>query len=171
MLVPLRSIIDRCVQRRQLFTPQKKIDGLMLKNILVILHVITAASWFGLALILGAIARETVAERASGLLDVGAKVERFMMIFIVLTFVFGFSALFAGGGFAFYGPLYHTSILLILILILVQFFVIRPGWRSLSAGDDGAEASRKKLAMGTGIGHLLWLVVLIMMFWNHYPLW
>lgn len=143
----------------------------MLKNILVILHVITAASWFGLALILGAVARKTLTERTAALRELGGKVERFMMIFAVLTLVIGLGALFAGGGFGVYGPLYHTSMLLVAILVLVQFVLIRPGWKSVAAGGDTAKSSQKRLAMGTGIGHLLWLVVLIMMFWNHYPLW
>jgi hypothetical protein len=50
----------------------------------------------------------------------------------------------------------------------VQLFIIRPGWAAVAAG--GGQPSRKKVAMGTGIGHLLWLVVLILMLWTQYPL-
>lgn len=143
----------------------------MLKNVLVLLHVITAVSWFGLALVLGAVARKALESPDSALRDVGSKVEGMMGMFTVLTFVLGLGALFAGGGFGAYGPIYHTSILLLLILILVQYFVIRPAWKSIAGQASEATASRKKLAMGTGIGHLLWLTLLVLMFWNHYPLW
>lgn len=144
---------------------------MLLKNILVLLHVVTAAGWFGLALILGAISRQTVEDDGARLISVGSKVERLMTIFIVLTFIFGFGALFAGGGFAAYGPLYHTSILLIFILVLLQLFVIRRGWASIAGASGGSGSNRKKVSMGIGVGHLIWLGVLIMMFWNHYPLW
>ena len=144
---------------------------MLLKNILVLLHVIAAAGWFGLALILGAVSRKAEDGDGAGLRDVGSKVERLMTIFIVLTFIFGFGALFAGGGFAVYGPLYHTSLLLIFILVLVQFFVIRRGWASIASASGGSGSHRTKVSMGIGVGHLIWLVVLVMMFWNHYPLW
>ena len=142
----------------------------MLKNLLVLLHITTAAGWFGLAIIFGAVARKAVGTGGSELIDVGSKMERFMTIFIVATFLFGLGAFFLGGGFGLYGPNYHTSITLVLILVLIQFFLIRPAWRSIAAAGEGAASSRKKLGVGIGIGHLLWFVVLILMLWNQYPL-
>ena len=142
----------------------------MLKNILVLLHVITAAGWFGLALSIGGMARKAAAGAGAPVLEEGAKTIKLMGIFIVLTFVFGLVAFFLGGGFGGYGPQYHTSLSLIVILIAIQYGMIAPSWRKLSMGDASAASARKRIGMGVGIGHLLWLITLILMFWNHYPL-
>ena len=140
----------------------------MIKNIFVLLHIVTAAGWFGLGLILATISRKAVEEGGPAILASGAKTVGMMTTFVSLTLVFGLIAFFAGGGFGSYGPAYHTSITLLIILVLVQLFVIRPGWAAISSG--GGQSARKKVAMGTGIGHLLWVVVLILMLWNQYSL-
>lgn len=142
----------------------------MLKNILVLLHVITAAGWFGLALGIGGIARQVAAGKSQGLIEEGAKNIKLMNIFVVLTFVLGLIVFFIGGGFAAYGPQYHTSLLLVLILVAIQFLMIRPSWSKLVADTSGAGSARKRMGMAIGIGHLIWLVVLVLMFWTHYPL-
>lgn len=142
----------------------------MLFNILVVLHVITAAGWFGLALAIGGMARRAAAGSAAPLIEGGAQTVKLMNIFIVLTLVFGLLAFFIGGGFGAYGPQYHTSLLLIVVLTAVQFFVIQPAWSSIAEGGTSAPAAKKRISMGTGAGHLIWLIVLILMFWNHYPL-
>lgn len=139
---------------------------LLLKFIFVILHIITAAAWFGLALRLTGQARTTAAAEpaaAAALAADGAHTVRLLGIFVVLTFVFALGAFLVGGAFGAYGPAYHTSLLLILVLIGVQFGLIRPGWAALQRGEAGG---KKRVAMGTGIGHLLWLVLLILMYWT-----
>ena len=149
----------------------------LVKNIFVILHVITAAAWFGLGLRLAGQARTVLnldSSSALALADDIRRSVRLMGIFIVLTFVFALIAFFAGGGFGAYGPIYHTSLTLIVILILLQFLLIRPSWKKLQSGlaaEEKAgqvESYRKRLAMGTGIGHLIWLVLLVLMFWNQF---
>jgi hypothetical protein len=140
----------------------------MIKNIVVMLHVITAAGWFGIAMILPNLVRRAASDTGPAVRDVGSKAVGLMTTLISLTFALGLVALFLGGGFGAYGPQFHTSILLIAILVAIQFFVIRPAWSGLLAG--GGDASRKKISMGAGIGHLIWLVVLVLMFWNHFPL-
>ncbi len=147
-------------------------------GILVVLHIITAAAWFGLGLRLAGRARKVAeigGEGAAALATDGQSSVRQMNIFIVLTLLFSIGAFIAGGHFAAYGPLYHTSVTLIVLLTLDQLFVIRPGWNALQAavtGDGGAsaaaESARKKVAIGTGVGHLLWLVMLVLMLWNRY---
>lgn len=153
---------------------------LLVKNIFVILHIITGAAWFGMGLRLTAKARNAIAAAEAGgaiLADDTRRTVRFMGYFIVLTFVFGLVAIFLGGGFGFYDSKYHTSILLVLILVALQFALIAPSWGKLhgalaSAPVDlgAAEQLRKRIAMSTGIAHLLWLVVLVLMLWNQYPL-
>lgn len=142
----------------------------MIKNIFVVLHVITAAGWFGIGLLLASISRKVAESGGAAVREVGSKAVGMMTLFIVLTFVFGLIAFLFGGGFAVYGPVYHTSLLLILILVLIQFFVIRRGWMSLSAGGETNTAARKRIAIGTGVGHLIWLVVLVLMFWRYFAL-
>lgn len=140
----------------------------MLKNLFVILHVITAAGWFGIGLLLASISRKTAQSDGAAVRDVGTKAVGMMSLFVVLTFVFGLIAFLLGGGFAAYGPAYHTSLLLILILVFIQFFVIRSGWMSLVAGEGDTGSARKRIAMGTGVGHLIWIVVLVLMFWRYF---
>jgi hypothetical protein len=144
----------------------------LLKWTFVLLHIITAAAWFGLGLRLAGRARtvaETGGERGAALAEDGQQSVWLMNLFIVLTFVFSLSAFIAGGHFAAYGPAYHSAVTLILVLVLDQLFVIRPGWAALQSAlesDDRSaiESARKKVAIGTGVGHLLWLVLLGLMF-------
>jgi len=150
----------------------------MLKPILVLLHVITAAAWFGLGLRLAGQARTVLEESGAArtaLAADGARSVWLMNVFMILTLVFSLGAFIAGGHFEAYGPVYHSSVTLIVILTLVQFLLIRPGWNALQANADpeagdeaAAESGRKRVAMGTGIGHLLWLVLLVLMFWNRF---
>lgn len=143
----------------------------------VILHIITAAAWFGLGLRLSAQARaalNTAGGAARALADDVQRSVRLMSIFIVLTLVFAVGAFIAGGAFDTYGPAYHTSLLLIVVLVGLQFFVIRTGWKRLYRALDGeradADQARKQVSIGVGIGHLIWLVLLILMFWEEWQL-
>ena len=142
-----------------------------LHQLFILLHIITAAAWFGMGLRLATQARSVLSlERSAALAladDVGRTVY-FMGIFIALTAVFAFGALGLGGG---YPGLfqYHLASLLIVVLIAVQFVLVRPAWRKLKAAvDTGAEgeAFRKRVAMSVGIGHLLWFVMIVLMFWD-----
>ena len=150
---------------------------MLLKWILVILHIITAAAWFGLGLRLAGQARTVLSldgEAQATLAEDGQQSVWLMNIFIVLTLVFSLGAFVAGGHFNVYGPVYHTSITLIVLLTLDQLFVIRPGWSTLlahatgraDAGADAADSAKTRVAIGTGVGHLLWLVLLGLMFAN-----
>lgn len=143
-----------------------------LKWVLVILHVITASAWFGLGLLLPRQARSVVDTGASSsaLATLTGRSVYLMNIFAVLTFILGLLSLFAGGGFDVYGWPYHTSITLILLLVLAQFFLIRRSWSMItSTVDTDTDAARDavtRLTMGTGIGHLLWLATLVLMFFR-----
>ena len=148
---------------------------IFLKWVLVILHIITAAAWFGIGLQLAGRVRQLLTLDAATAQVVGEDIGRsvrYMNLFLALTFVFALGAFLTGGGFAAYGPPYHTSLLLILIFLLIQFLLIRPAWNTIQssfAGDvpaDKVASSRKRIAMGVGIGHLLWLVLLVLMFWT-----
>ncbi len=150
---------------------------LLLKWTLVILHIITAAAWFGLGLRLAGQARTVLnleGEARVTLAEDGHQSVWLMNIFIVLTLLFSLGAFVAGGHFDTYGPAYHSAITLIVLLTLAQLFVIRPAWGTLKAYADDpeststedAQSARTRVAMGTGIGHLLWLILLGLMFAN-----
>ena len=139
----------------------------------VFLHIIAAAAWFGLGLRLASQARAALAgerEVALALCDDAARAVRLMGIFIVLAFVFSMGALGLGGGYS--GQFqYHTASMLIVVLIVVQYGLIRPAWNGLRAAitssEDGVLYSRR-VAMTVGIGHLIWLILLTLMFWNRF---
>jgi hypothetical protein len=145
---------------------------------LIILHIATAAAWFGLGLRIAGRARsiiETNGPARVALAEDGARSVWLMNVFMVLTLVFSVAAFVVGGHFNTYGPAYHSALTFIVILTLIQFFVIRPGWGTLQAnadpdaGDaDAAASATSKVAIGTGVGHLLWLVLLGLMFWDQF---
>ena len=132
-----------------------------------------AAAWFGMGLRLATQARTVLSLEqgaALALADDVARTVRFMGIFAILTFVFAMGALGLGGG---YPGLfqYHTASLLIVILVVVQYLLIRPSWKKLraavEAGTD-AEGFRKRVSMSVGIGQLLWLAMLVLMLWDRF---
>lgn len=147
---------------------------MLLKWILVILHIITAAAWFGIGLRLTGQARavlEQSGDARHALAEDGQQSVWLMNLFVVLTLLFSLGAFVAGGHFSVYGPPYHTAVLLIVILTLDQLFVIRSGWSTLHAlaqeaspDEQALESAKKRVAIGTGVGHLLWLVLLGLMF-------
>ncbi len=146
---------------------------LFLKLVLTLLHIITAAAWFGMGLRLAAQARLVLKldrPAALALADDTGRTVRFMGFFIVLTLVFAFATFVVGSiGPVRYGGQYHTAMTLIVVLVAIQYFLVQPGWKKLrgavEAGTD-AEAFRKRVAMGVGMGHLLWFVLLVLMFWD-----
>ena len=147
---------------------------MLLKWILVILHIITAAAWFGIGLRLAGQARSVLTldgTARTALAEDGQQSVRLMNIFILLTLVFSLGAFVAGGHFSTYGPAYHSAVTLIVLLTLDQLVVIRPGWNTLveyakgqDVTDDAAQSAKTKVAIGTGVGHLIWLVLLGLMF-------
>jgi hypothetical protein len=154
--------------------PKSKNGMLFLKHVLTLVHVITAAAWFGMGLRLAAQARAVLnldRPAALALADDTARTVRLMGLFIVLTLVFAFATFFVGGGFSGYSGRvqFHLAFSLIIVLAAIQYFLVQPGWTKLrDAVEAGADATafRKRVAMGVSLGHLLWLVLLVLMFWD-----
>ena len=74
---------------------------------------------------------------------------------------------------------YHAASALIVVLLGIQFVFLRPAWKRLHTAvetginnteseTNGDEASMhaRKISMYAGFGHLFWLVLLVLMFWN-----
>jgi hypothetical protein len=147
---------------------------ILLKYVFVILHVATAAAWFGMALRVPAqtrVAMRMGSGAASALTQDARKGIMMMGIFIALTLVFGLIAFFLDGGFAAHGPEFHSAITIVAAIVALNFLLLLPAWdkfsEALSSGDSDATAKyKKRVAMGVGIGHLLWFVTLVLMFWS-----
>ena len=150
-------------------TSKKKFEMSLLHQLLVLLHVVTAAAWFGLSLRLGRQARLAAAQGPAVVED-GSHSVRLMNLFMLLTFVFSMGALFLGGGYA--GQMqYHIASALIVVLLAFQYLLIRPAWGKLARLVEAGEATGplvRRLGMYAGIGHLMWLILLVLMFWNRF---
>lgn len=127
----------------------------------IALHVLFAAAWFGLGLALPALARAAQAGGAPG----GGRVVVMMTGSVLLFYAFAVLNFVLGSGIGFeYGWPYHTSLTLGLILVAVQLLLIRPGWSKLEAGGEASEKGRKRVMMGIGIGHLVWIITFVLMY-------
>lgn len=148
---------------------------LFAKYVFVVLHILTAAAYFGLGIPLARQARAFAATAAAPLGDQGARTTMLMTVFGILTFAFAIAAFLLGGWvagqnpFQFYGPQYHASITLMLVLIAVHVGLVQLGWsrlREVVAVGADATTVRKRIGAGVGIAHLLWVVILVLMFWG-----
>ncbi len=137
-------------------------DMSLVHTLAIALHILFAAAWFGLGLALPALARAA----ASGGVPQAGRVIAMMNGSIVLFYVFAIVNWMLGLRLGFREQYmewpYHISLTLGLILVLVQLFVIRPGWNALVAGE--IEKGRKRIGMGIGIGHLVWIVIFVLMY-------
>lgn len=136
----------------------------MLLVVLVILHSLLAIFWFGLSLRLQFQARLAAEGPSTSVVaDAGSRTVQAMTVAVILFYGVAIGAFFYGGGFSVYGPVYHTSLLLGLALVLVQVLMVQPAWGRLAGGEGSA---RKRVSMAIGIGHALWLILFVLMFFG-----
>ena len=149
----------------------------MIVTLLILLHVLTASAWFGLSIRLGSQAKLAATGQLAVAVD-GLRTVSLMGIMLIATFVFSMALLMAGNGYP--GQVqYHAASALIVVLLGIQFVFLRPAWKRLHTAvefgnnnteseTNGDEASMhaRKISMYTGVGHLFWLVLLVLMFWN-----
>ncbi len=152
---------------------------ILLKNLLIILHVLTASAWFGLSLRLGSQAKFAVAGHPAVAID-GTRTISLMGIMIFATFVFSMSLLMVGGGYS--GQIqYHIASGLIILLLGIQYLLLRPLWNLLRKAIESTSESEiseqpgrqivfraRFIAVVAGFCHLLWFTILILMFWNRF---
>lgn len=150
---------------------------LLTVTILTLLHVLTASAWFGLSLRLGSQAKLAATGQMAVAVD-GLRTVSLMGVMLIATFVFSMALLMAGNGYP--GQVqYHAASALIVVLLGIQFVFLRPAWKRLytavetgnkntESETNGNEASMhaRKISMYAGFGHLFWLVLLVLMFWN-----
>ncbi|HYE96913.1 MAG TPA: hypothetical protein VD962_11960 [Rubricoccaceae bacterium] len=137
---------------------------MLLHALFVLLHLVAGAAWFGLALAVPALSR-SAATGAEGAVTVGSRVVDSMTVFAAVLLVTALGAFFLGGGFEAYSPIYHASLGLGALLLGVQVALLAPAWRALASGRVDAQG---RIAMAVGVGHLLWLVLLVLMLWPRF---
>lgn len=142
---------------------------------LLLIHVTFAAALFGGTLFLTGMCRRGLAAGDGALRHAAGeagRVNALAKISAILTFLSGFGLIFAVGGFKAVSPRIHTAMLIMLIAIGFSAAVMGPAVKKLQAAAGevvdraAAEAAIKKLAMGSGVLHTLWLVLLILMVWR-----
>ncbi|MDT0632985.1 hypothetical protein RQM47_14675 [Rubrivirga sp. S365] len=143
----------------------------LLHVVTIALHVLFAAAWFGLGLALPTLSRAALAGGAAGREAGAANGGRVVVMmtgsvllfyaFAVLNWTLGMQL---GYELQYNAWPYHASLTLGLVLVAAQLVLIRPGWNKLTAGPDTADAGRKRIMAGIGIGHLTWIVIFILMY-------
>jgi len=144
----------------------------MTHTILVLLHILTASAWFGMSLRLASQARLASIGQTAVALD-GVRTLSLMGIMLIATFIFSMALLVIGGGYP-RQTQYHIASTLIVLLLIIQFAFLRPAWNQLCVSVESsqditevdASAHARKISIFSGIGHLLWVVLLTLMFWN-----
>ena len=138
----------------------------LVHTVVLALHVLFAAAWFGLGLALPSLARGAMSPGAAE----GGRVMASMNGSAVLFYLAAVANWTLGMQLGFEAQYntwpYHTALTLGLVLVAVQFLLIRPGWNKLvnGAGTPVGEAGRKRVAMGIGIGHAVWLALFVLMY-------
>ncbi len=143
--------------------------------ILVVLHITSAALAFGATIGgTGAIRRAMPLGHAAMLSAAREDSRRggFATVGALLTLAFGLALIFYRGGFKVVTPNYHAALGFMVIELGVIFVMLKPAGQKLVAyleanktPDTGVVSGHiKKIAMWSGITHLLWLIMLYLMF-------
>ena len=138
----------------------------LLHTVVLALHVLFAAAWFGMAAAVPALARAAAKPgEAQGGKVIGAMNASVVLfyVFAVLNWTLGMQL---GYELQYNTWPYHTSLTLGLILVAVQIVLIRSGWNKLvgGAGTPEAESGRKRLSAGLGIGNAVWIAIFVLMY-------
>jgi hypothetical protein len=146
----------------------------MLRLLLLVIHIAAAAIAFGAPL---GIPRLLKASAAAGMLpfqiavnDV-AKRARLARMSGITTLFSGVIMMLLNGGFAVVSKNYHAAFGLMWLLLGISFFVTTPAVKKVKAlaaastlDQAAAVACANKIGMAIGIGHLLWTLILVLMF-------
>jgi uncharacterized membrane protein len=135
------------------------------------LHLLAMAVWFAGGLTLPSDIRKTLARGKPHTELLGARVNKvlsFATIGAVGTIATGLALFFSRGGFKANPPRFHAALGLSMVALALLFLGIRPAAaqldRALASGEGkDLRALSSRLAMFTGIDHLLKLVMLILM--------
>lgn len=145
-----------------------------LRVIVLVLHVTAAALLFG--------GGTGIVRNLKTTLELGKEVfklatadaarrSRLVGMSSLLTLATGLALIFMTGGFAQVSLNFHIALAVMLAAIVVSSVLVRPSVMKLAGlaqaeniDKDAARSLIKRLAMGIGIVHLLWLITLTLMF-------
>jgi uncharacterized membrane protein len=134
-------------------------------------HLLSMAVWFGGGLTIAGDVRRTIARGKPHTEVLAARVERSLGIGAIagtFTLLTGLGMVFATGGFGAVSPRIHAGFALALVTFAVELLGLRPAvsrlGQALAAGEaKDLKSMQARIAMFTGIGHLLKLVILVLM--------
>ena len=145
--------------------------------ILIVLHVAFAAVAFAVPLGMPGSLKRARAHGPEAFLAAAQDARRRDMlagITWLLTLITGVAPIFVNGGFKAMPPHYPAANGLVILVVAFGFLFIRPAVagvvKAAEAHDDTRATSLiKRIAMGSGIVQLVWLVTLVLMFWHLMP--
>jgi len=147
---------------------------MFLRVVLLILHVASAALLFGAPLGLPRVLRNGLRlgdEPFRVAVDEALKRARLAQIGSLLTLLTGVALIFNAGGFGMTSPNFHAALGIMLLAIGFSAAWMGPNTGKLVQSSQPtpvrrsqAEAAIKKLAIGAGVLHTLWFILLTLMF-------
>lgn len=145
-------------------------------TILVIVHVTLAAVVFGAPLGAVSAAKRALAVNPEAFKLAASEVDRrgkLTSISAILLLLSGVGLILAYGGFGVVSKNFHIALTVMLAAIAFSFAWMKPNSAKLLAAaeaqptdKDAAQVALKKLAMGSGILHAIWLVLLVLMYFR-----
>lgn len=139
-----------------------------------LVHLLSMAVWFVAPMSITSDLKKTLARGKPHTDALVGRVERSLNIALVgagLTIASGLGLIFTTGGFKVVSKLIHAGFALALIVLSIEFFVVKGAIGRLEGAlkDDAsrdAQAAIKRVAMVTGIVHTLKLIIMAMMVWR-----
>ncbi len=142
-------------------------------NILLVLHIASAAVLFGGAMGLTRNLRlhlESPRPVFLAVTEEASRRDRLIGIFAIATLLTGVLLIFTVGGFGAVRVGIHIALTLMLVMVAVSATVMRPHTARLvklaqleTLDREAARRSIRAMTIGQGVIHLLWLVILVLM--------
>ncbi len=143
---------------------------------LVCVHISFAALILGVSVTLSGELRRALSAGHLAFRQTALSAARKAMLTLIstgMTFATGLGLIFYRGGFGVVTKNYHIAMTLMLVSLVVVALIVKPATAkavAASAGEtldeNAARSSFKKVAMGVGILHTMWLGSLVLMFYR-----
>ena len=135
----------------------------------IILHIVFAAAWFGLAIGLSILSKEAVQAESRGAAVAALRLVKSMTATAVVFYLLAcanFALGIAVNGSGVYGWPYHAALALGLALLVVQFVIIRPSVAAMRSnlGTPVGRSARTRLGLGLGLGQAAWFGMVLLMY-------
>lgn len=145
-------------------------------QVLLVVHVLCCMLWFGGAAFVPKRLRDVLGgeqSQARRSMPTLLRQNQALDVAGVLAVLTGITmALIYPGGFGALSPRFHVSLLLSLIWLALALLVVRPAMQRIAdsvQGNGTLEPTRKfakRVGMATGVEHLLFVTVLVLMLWR-----